>query len=102
MPCRITYARIQRTKDIPPGLPLLQAFKQHNIPVTYSCEKADCGTCVVRIDKDSGCLSTMSPAEDATLRAKGYPGSIDPTYRLACQALLERDGELTVFNKVAT
>ncbi|HYE79299.1 MAG TPA: 2Fe-2S iron-sulfur cluster-binding protein [bacterium] len=100
MLCRITYARIQRTKEIAPGIPLLQAFKTHNVPVAYSCEKADCGTCVVRIDQGADCLSPMSALEDVTLRARGYEGLADPRYRLACQAILEHDGDLTVFNKV--
>ena len=100
MSCAITYARIGRTKEIAPGCSLLAAFKLHNVPIAYSCEMADCGTCVVRIETGQECLTPMDEIEDATLRRYGYAGASDPQHRLACQAMIRRDGALTVRNKV--
>src|SRR5437868_3874594 len=70
---------LQRTLSVRPGSNLLEALREHQVPVSYSCTAGRCGTCRCKVLEgavlDSG-------------RDGWQPAADEDRYVLACQTFL--------------
>ncbi|RDV00355.1 2Fe-2S iron-sulfur cluster-binding protein [Trinickia dinghuensis] len=78
----VSILPLQRTLDVRSGDNLLEALRNHQVPISYSCTAGRCGTCRCRIVSGNvlvtGAAETNRPATDGELV-------------LACQATLVED-----------
>lgn len=87
---------------------LLSIAREHKIPIDFSCENGECGTCVIKattLDKKPVMGSFLTEKEKVVLKEIGKlsaeeleraeVGDIPPTWRLACQMIV-RDEDLLV------
>lgn len=78
----VSVLPLHRTLDVRSGDNLLEALRQHQIPVSYSCMAGRCGTCRCKVISGNvlvtGANDTQRPAADG--------GSV-----LACQATVVED-----------
>jgi ferredoxin len=68
-------------------------------PVPFSCRSGRCGTCFVEVLEGAEHLSPVGEDESEVLVTLGVAveppeGDPRPTYRLACQAVVEVEGKL--------
>ena len=88
---------------------ILKVAKANKVPIEFSCEDGECGTCLVKvtvIDKHKGKhAGPITPKERVVLKElkkitqdqidKMYVDDIPPDYRLACQCIV-RDEDILV------
>lgn len=70
---------LQRLLSVQPGTNLLDALREHQVPVSYSCMAGRCGTC--------RCKVTRGDVLDAG-HAGVRPQAVEEAYVLACQTIL--------------
>ena len=72
---------------------LLTLLKQNKFYITHFCNgQCTCGTCLVKVHPETTCISAQSSREVATL---GYTHAQNG-FRLACQAIIQSEGTLTI------
>ena len=71
------------------GTSICEALLEHDIPIEHACEQScACTTCHVVVRKGYDSLGELDEAEEDLLdRAWG----LEPTSRLSCQAILDRE-----------
>ncbi len=87
---------------------VLQIAKQNKIPIDFSCEDGNCGTCVIEVlslDKKNRMSGALTEKEKAVLRELGKLSKdeadkiavddMPPRWRLACQ-MIARDEDVLV------
>ena len=79
---------LQRTINVRPGANLLEALRDAQIPMSYSCMAGRCGTCRVRVESGAEQLSAATQTERDTLERLGA----GVRQRLACQASVNGPG----------
>ena len=70
---------LQRVLSVEPGANLLQALREHEVPVSYSCQAGRCGTCRCKVLDGE----VLESGHDAV-----RPQSGEDRYVLACQAFV--------------
>jgi len=91
VPC-VRFQPSGRCVEAPAGSTLLEAVLAAELPIARACSaEALCGRCGVRVLSGAGELEPESPAEQ---RGK-QRNRISPELRLACQARLRGDVEVT-------
>ena len=70
---------LQRVLSVRPGVNLLEALREHQVPVSYSCTAGRCGTCRCKVLEGE----VLESGHDAA-----RPQSGDDRYVLACQTFL--------------
>jgi ferredoxin-NAD(P)+ reductase (naphthalene dioxygenase ferredoxin-specific) len=70
---------LQRVLSVRPGVNLLQALREHEVPVSYSCTAGRCGTCRCKVLEGE----VLESGHDAV-----RPQSGEDRYVLACQAFV--------------
>jgi len=70
---------LQRVLSVRPGINLLEALREHQVPVSYSCTAGRCGTCRCKVVEGE----VLESGHDAV-----RPQSGEDTYVLACQTFL--------------
>jgi len=75
--------------EAPTGTSICEALLEHDIPIEHACEQScACTTCHVVVRKGYDSLGDLDEAEEDLLdRAWG----LEPTSRLSCQAILDRE-----------
>jgi adenylate cyclase len=77
---------------VPAGSTVLDAVRAAGLPLARACgAKALCGRCGVRLRAGAGHLDPESPAE----RRGKHRNRLEPQLRLACQARIRGDIDLT-------
>jgi ferredoxin len=89
---RISFQPSARSVEVPAGTTLLDAVLAAGLPIARACGRDGlCGRCGVQVIAGAGAISPESETEAA---AKGR-NRIDPALRLACQARVLGDLQLT-------
>lgn len=70
---------LQRVLSVRPGINLLEALREHEVPVSYSCTAGRCGTCRCKVIKGE----VLDSGHNAI-----RPQSGEENYVLACQTVL--------------
>ncbi len=93
MTVAITFEPAHLTGLVAAGVSLLDAAKRMGVRLPAPCTKLeDCRSCIIIIDKGAALLSLPSDAEQR-LRDEGL---MTAEQRLACHAIIERNGEVMV------
>jgi ferredoxin-NAD(P)+ reductase (naphthalene dioxygenase ferredoxin-specific) len=75
----IVVQPLQRVLSVRPGVNLLEALREHQVPVSYSCTAGRCGTCRCKVVEGE----VLESGHDAV-----RPQSGEDRYVLACQTFL--------------
>lgn len=93
MTVAITFEPPHLTGLVAEGVTLLDAAKRMGVRLSASCcKQEECRSCVVLINTGAALLSLPGEAEQKFL----IELRLAPDHRLACQAIIERSGELIV------
>ena len=74
---------------------ILELAKQHELQWLYNCSRGTCARCRCLVTEGMDLLSPLNDKEYQRL----MDDEIEEGYRLACQAKIERAGNLTAINK---
>ena len=78
------------------GLEALALRYPEIFSVEFDCRQADCGICLIRATGAAACLSPLTTPEREFLEAMGFAPSQGGQERLAFQARVLSDGEITL------
>jgi ferredoxin len=96
MTVQITFEPDSHSGLVAEGTYIWEAAKRLGVSVPAECKgRGECDSCVVVIERGADLLSPATSAEEKMLGRDRleHPGQ---TERLACQAVLEKQGEITV------
>lgn len=91
----LTGRTLTKTIDSGRGQTLLALAKQAGVDWQFNCTKGTCARCRCVVESGAELLGEATDAEWDRLG----PEELDQGYRLACQAVVERDGELAAKNR---
>lgn len=78
----------------PVGVTLLQAAIQLDVDWNHRCTKGTCARCRCKVDVGAELLGEITDAEWNRLEEEEF----EQGYRLACQAIIEVDGDIHAVN----
>ncbi|MBB6735770.1 2Fe-2S iron-sulfur cluster-binding protein [Cohnella zeiphila] len=93
----ITLTGRTKTMQVPPaiGQSLLQLAQRAGVDWQFNCSRGTCARCRCRIEAGSELLSEPNDAEWDRLG----PDELEQGFRLGCQAVVEREGEIVAANR---
>jgi len=86
---------VVKTVEIEPGKTLLDHAIAHGIDVGFSCTRGTCARCRVFVEEGRELLSEPNDAEYDRMDEDEF----DAGYRLGCQAVIKRDGDVRAVNR---
>ncbi|CAM3776583.1 2Fe-2S iron-sulfur cluster-binding protein [Cohnella lubricantis] len=92
---QLTGRTLTKTIESGQGRTLLALAKEAGVDWQFNCSRGTCARCRCRIEAGSELLREPTDAEWDRLG----PEELDQGYRLGCQAVVERDGELKARNR---
>ena len=87
--------RKQATVEAETGLSILDLALKHDVDWGFSCTRGTCARCRCRVVDGMEHLSPPSEAEQLRLE----PEELEQGFRLACQAVVQRNGTISVQHK---
>lgn len=84
---KVTFQNDDIVVDVELDVDLKDVTKSNGWPVVYGCEDGVCGTCLVKIEDQSG----LNPIEDVEKQTLEIMGMDDGQHRLACQCKVKGD-----------
>ncbi|MFC4599091.1 2Fe-2S iron-sulfur cluster-binding protein [Cohnella hongkongensis] len=91
----LTGKSLTKTVEARLGQTLLKIAQDAGVDWQFNCSRGTCARCRCLIREGAELLSESSDAEWDRLG----PDELDAGYRLGCQAIVEREGELVAVNK---
>src|SRR6266513_2182278 len=96
MSVEITFEPEGASGLVAEGTFIWEAAKRLGVSIRVDCRgRGECDSCAVTIDRGAALLSAATAAEEQILGADRL-GDAGQRERLACQAILERQGEIIV------
>ena len=86
----ITFKSDNKTADVNPGDPLIDACQRIGASIPFGCRNGICGTCIMKVNKGLENIAPMEEKEKNTLSMFGA----GPQNRLACQCKINGDVEI--------
>ncbi|MGZ9586894.1 2Fe-2S iron-sulfur cluster-binding protein [Paenibacillus marinisediminis] len=81
--------------ETPTGVTLLRAAIDQDVDWNHRCTKGTCARCRCIVEEGAQYLGEVTDAEWNRLEE----GEFDQGYRLACQAVIETEGDIRATNK---
>jgi len=91
----LTGRTLTKTVESGVGRTLLELAKQAGVDWQFNCSRGTCARCRCRIESGAELLEEYTDEEWDRLG----PDELDQGFRLGCQAVVKRDGELTAVNR---
>jgi len=93
----ITLTGRTRTKQVASGVgrSLLELAQQAGVDWQFNCSRGTCARCRCRVERGMELLGEPNDAEWDRLG----PDELEQGYRLGCQAVVEREGEIVAVNR---
>jgi len=91
----LTGRTLAKTVEATVGKTLLQHAQEAGIDWQFNCSRGTCAKCRCQVETGAELLAESTDAEWDRLG----PDELDAGFRLGCQAVVERSGEIVAKNK---